>query len=343
MINENRCIYRDVNQHNGMQCKNYPVYLNLFCKFHHNIHNPVYFYTRDIIPNSDNCITIKHIILVYNCMYNDNVLLRKSHITALLGNRNRVCRIALLIGMKIKAKYRKGLIIHYIVEKLEWFSNLCSLESTKYNVIKIQRLWRKYMKDLSGINLGKTVNELDIFTFDTIEQLDYPFYLMDDNHVYCFDVLSLSYNIRINGNINPYTNNNIDSNTVDRMYHYMYIKDLYVDDDEYKWQTALNAYTELSIKLDKIGIYTDVNWFMELDYDTMLNILDTYHSYGCTGYYMFSVNFEDVYPYYVYDFCKMCLEMLADETDSYYYGMMLYKAIAENSDVFSINAPEWLI
>lgn len=343
MITAKYCIYRDINQNNGICCKCPCTLSSDFCIKHIHIKNPIYNYIMKQNPQSIHSgVFLIDIIKVYFYMYISNVEDRERLITAFIKNKTKLYNIGIQLGMKIIGRYSKRKVLACIIDKLEWHCFICKLSRTNRIIGKLQRAWKKYMSKITGSVLGEPLNEFEIFTFDNVLDIEHPFYILDDRHVYCFDCMNLYYHIKTNGSLNPYTKNTISETTINRMYHYMFIKDLCFDDEYYRWQSTINAYTDVSIKLDSLGYYTDIRWYTELDYDTLINILNTYHTYVSDSTYMCCENFEDIYPEYVYKFCNMVLEMLDDE-DASTYGFILYKALVENSDIFGSNSPDWIL
>lgn len=337
-----RCIYRDIKT-NGKRCLNYSCLSSDYCVQHIHIKNPIFLYMNECNLSDNKPLQFRDIITLFIYMYNNNIDNRFNILSTIFRNRTKLY-LCLGFGYKITdvKQFTRKTILQLINNKLEYYALIFNLKATNRKIRLVQKLWREYMSKISGSNLGYPINTIELFTFDDIDEIEYPFYLIDENKVYIFESLNLLYHIKTNKLcINPYTNNKINDDVIDRLYHYIYIKEIYLDDEEYKWLTTINAYTDISLKLDKLGYYNDIRWFMTLDYYTILNVLNSFHSYVIGSSYMCCIDFSDEYPDYIYKFCEMILEMLEDN-DASTYGFILFKSLSDNSKVFSRNCPNWL-
>jgi len=337
-----RCIYRDIKT-NGKRCLNCSCLSSDYCVQHIHIKNPIFSYMNECNLSDNKPLQFKDIITLFIYMYNNNINNRFTILSTFFRNRTKLY-LCLGFGYKITVvkQFSRKIILQLINNKLEYYAFVFNLKATNRKIKLVQKLWREYMSKISGSNLGYPINTIELFTFDDINEIEYPFYLIDENKVYIFESLNLLYYIKTNKLcINPYTNNKINDDVIDRLYHYIYIKEIYLDDEEYKWLTTINAYTDISLKLDKLGYYNDIRWFMTLDYYTILNVLNSFHSYVIGSSYMCCIDFSNEYPDYIYKFCEMILEMLEDN-DASTYGFILFKSLSDNSKVFSRNCPNWL-
>ena len=337
-----RCIYRDIKT-NGKRCLNYSCLSSDYCVQHIHIKNPIFLYMNECNLTDNKPLQFRDIITLFIYMYNNNIDNRFNILSTIFRNRTKLY-LCLGFGYKITdvKQFTRKTILQLINNKLEYYAFVFNLKATNRKIRLVQKLWREYMSKISGSNLGYPINTIELFTFDDIDEIEYPFYLIDETKVYIFESLNLLYHIKTNKLcINPYTNNKIKDDVIDRLYHYIYIKEIYLDDEEYKWLTTINAYTDISLKLDKLGYYNDIRWFMTLDYYTILNVLNSFHSYVIGSSYMCCIDFSDEYPDYIYKFCEMILEMLEDN-DASTYGFILFKSLSDNSKVFSRNCPNWL-
>ena len=337
-----RCIYRDIKT-NGKRCLNYSCLSSDYCVQHIHIKNPIFLYMNECNLSDNKPLQFRDIITLFIYMYNNNIDNRFNILSTIFRNRTKLY-LCLGFGYKITdvKQFTRKTILQLINNKLEYYALIFNLKATNRKIRLVQKLWREYMSKISGSNLGYPINTIELFTFDDIDEIEYPFYLIDETKVYIFESLNLLYHIKTNKLcINPYTNNKINDDVIDRLYHYIYIKEIYLDDEEYKWLTTINAYTDISLKLDKLGYYNDIRWFMTLDYYTILNVLNSFHSYVIGSSYMCCIDFSDEYPDYIYKFCEMILEMLEDN-DASTYGFILFKSLSDNSKVFNRNCPNWL-
>lgn len=336
-----QCICRDIKT-NGKRCINKCCLNTNYCIHHIHIKNPLFEYLMECNINDNRPMQFKDIISLYVYMYNKNIENRFNVLSNIFRNRTKLY-LCLGLGYKITIvkKCSRKVILQLVYDRLEAYAMVYNLRATSRKITLVQRLWKSYMANISGSCLGLPINNLELFTFDDINDIQYPFYFKDDGKVYVFETLNLLYHLKTNNQVNPYTNNLICEETVNRLYHYMYIKDLYLDDEEYKWLTTINAYTDISLRLDRLGYYTDIRWFISLDYYTIVNVLNSFHSYVIGSSYMCCPDFVDDYPDYVFKFCEMILEMLEDN-DASTYGFILFKSLTDNSKVFHNNCPNWL-
>lgn len=340
-MNTYRCIHRNINE--GSCCKNYTKSnYHQYCKEHSSIKNPIFKYISMFV-DFDKKIGLFHILQIYVFMFLNNILDRTKLITFIFGNKQLTFRYAISYGLKICSKSTKKKVIQEIIHKLEWHSLIYTLSNFRRKITLIQKLWRKYMDQISGTCYGSSINTEDIFSFDNIQNIEYPFTIQQNNVNFTFDVINLAYHFNINGFNNPYNKEPVSEQDINRMYHYLNIKDIFIDDDTSRWYSITQAYTDLSLKLDSLGYYTDVRWFLDLRYNTIINVLNSFHSYGCTRIYMNDELFPNIYPDYIYKFCRMAIEMLNDHDDASTYGFLLFKALSENSNVFFNNCPDWII
>lgn len=339
--NNSRCVHRNINE--GTCCKNSTVgNYTCFCEEHYTIKNPIFDYISMFVE-VDKKIGLCDIIKIYLLLFLNEITDRAKLISYIFGNKHLTFRYATAYGMSISYKSTKKAVLNTILKKLEWHCMIYTLSNFRRKIVLLQRRWREYMNKISGACYGQSINTEDIFSFEKIEDIEYPFSIKQNNTVFTFDVINLSYHFNINGYINPYTKNTIENADVNRMYHYLNIKDIFIDEDEHQWYSTTQAYTDLSLKLDSLGYYTDVRWFTALRYNTIVNVLNSFHNYGCTQQYMNDDRFTNTYPDYVYRFCRMTIDMLNDEHDASTYGFIFFKSLADNSSVFYNNSPEWVI
>jgi hypothetical protein len=339
-----RCIYRDIKS-NGKRCSNESCLSSNYCIQHIHIKNPIFIYLLACQLDDNKPLQFRDIITLYIYMYNNNIDIdnRCNILSTIFRNRTKLY-LCLGFGYKISTvkQFSRKTILQLIYNKLEYYAFIFNLKATTRKITVVQKLWKNYMSKISGSNLGDPINPVELFTFDDINEIEYPFYIIDEHKVYVFESLNLLYHIKTNKLcINPYTNNKINDSVIDRLYHYIYIKEIYLDDEEYKWLTTINAYTDISLRLDKLGYYTDIRWFISLDYYTIVSVLNSFHSYVIGSSYMCCVDFTYDYPDYIYKFCEMILEMLEDN-DASTYGFILFKSLSDNSKIFNNNSPNWL-
>ena len=139
------------------------------------------------------------------------------------------------------------------------------------NIIKIQSVLRYY--DIKRRN--KSTNKISCITLDNIYTIPSIYiYLYKDNEInkyYCFDIRNLNKIVNLKNIINPYTNKDIKENEVNNIKNKLeYLKKrLYSIDlvkDKLTEKQKMRSYIlDTFHKIDLLGNYTDINWFMDLD------------------------------------------------------------------------------
>jgi hypothetical protein len=169
----------------------------------------------------------------------------------------------------------------------------------------IQRRFRGYLVCLwlklkRGEN-GAPVNETDFYTMEPIEEMDFVHYVnyteAKSNTSYVFNVQSLMSLVAKTGNLlNPYTREDMTESLLRRMMKINKLTNILFPEQEpvpvqelvhrpalpIDHNTNYNGLiTELFIKIDELGNYTNVLWFLHLS-NTQLRVLvlRLYHLWG---------------------------------------------------------------
>ena len=148
---------------------------------------------------------------------------------------------------------------------------------------KIQRLWKQRILQELKRSQGPAIfkrslcnNTEDFLTTETMQEIDYDFFISvkDQDFIYGFNIISL-YNLlkKTKANtspLNPYTRNPFSKEFLDIIYRRMKINYLLKKTDhpiyhEIQLPSYDNKITGLFQKIDSLGNYTQVEWFVNLD------------------------------------------------------------------------------
>lgn len=144
--------------------------------------------------------------------------------------------------------------------------------------LKIQTLWKSHLirrfNKTQGLAIfnRKLCNNLDDFlTTETMSEIDYYFFISikDQDFVYGFNIISVYNLLKKNNPFNPYTRNPFPSEFVDLVYKRMKLNHLLKKVDhpiyhEIQLPSYDNRLTGLFQKMDTLGNYTQLEWFLKL-------------------------------------------------------------------------------
>jgi hypothetical protein len=149
-----------------------------------------------------------------------------------------------------------------------------------YSINKIKRCWKNYFIRLFNKSVGPSFrnknlsnNDEDFYTVEKLNDIDYYYYFSYkdvDGFVYTFNIISIITLIDKNCLDNPYNRKKFDNNFINSIknrYNYNKILNKLSKFDEYK-STSTSFETKIHnifIKIDELGNYSDVNWFLELN------------------------------------------------------------------------------
>jgi len=211
-------------------------------------------------------------------------------------------------------------------------------------------------KILTGSDTSYPLNTLylnneDVFTMENI--CDIPrrrlFTIKDTKGIYGFDVVELEYFVRkcrTEGTVpyNPYTREAFSDKVIWRMNMKIQYGHLAKKTDECRWTTDMNAYTDLSIEIERRGFYNNPEWFKKMPRHDLLKCIKLFRDFSCPieesrGYFN-NVNTEDTF---VYDFCKEGIRLFRECNDDLYILCCNFmKSLAICSNDFYSNIPDWL-
>ena len=221
----------------------------------------------------------------------------------------------------------------------------------QHKCIIIQKAIKKFLyKSLKKYNNCKCENIEDPFTYDNIDEIseNLKFGFKDKNgYIYIFNAIEFEYFIRINGNWNPYTKEILPEYVKNRLELFIRYNGLIKkSDNEFKWNSSLQAYTEVSQIMEKNGFYNNILWFNKLTYEKCKNIIKTYRKLSKNNNYnniYFCRGFEFSKKTYIYDFCREIIRLFKEGDEHYILCCIFMKSISLYINEFYMNLPEWLL
>jgi hypothetical protein len=346
----NNCIFR-YNENNGISC-NTPTVNMYYCTLHCYTKHKIYNYIKDLSFPYNKEIRGYEVLLIYIYLYNKifDLSERIKIMKPLFGKTKRLFSLSNELCIFTCKSSKKKKILIELINKLEWYCLIKDLKWLNRRITKIQLLWKKYMKYLSGFNLDilKCINTEDIFNLDIINSLEYPFYILDNQNIYCFETKNI-YNFILNSGLwNPYTRNLFLEIDFIRLKKFIYIKNIPLL-DKIIWLTPLQAYTDVILKFAENGFLINIDWLTVLQFKDILRIINLYHIFSESMPLVFLSDEHflenNIYPHYIFTFCTMLMELLNNTDDDFYftYICLLYKSFIYISKPFRENAPLWLL
>jgi hypothetical protein len=174
------------------------------------------------------------------------------------------------------------------------------------------------------------------------------FTIKDIKGTYAFNIVELEYFVRkcLNDNIvpyNPYTREALQDKIIWRLNMKMKYHNIAKRRDECLWTTEMNAFTDLSIEIERRGFYNNPEWFKKMSRNDFLKCIKLFRDFSRdveeSKKYFLNIN-DDTFTY---DFCKESIKMFNECKDDLYILCCNYmKSIALCSNDFYSNLPEWL-
>jgi hypothetical protein len=236
--------------------------------------------------------------------------------------------------------------IYLLNYKTHTFNNKCNLN----NLIEFQNIAKyKMLCAREGVN-SNFLNDDDLFTTASITGI-HPnrlFTIKDAKGTYGFDIVELEYFVRkcLADNVapyNPYTRETLDDKIIWRLNMKLKYHNIAKKKDECIWTTDMNAYTDLSIEIEKRGFYNNPEWFKNMSRTDFLKCIKLFRD--------FSSNVEESKKYlinisedrFTYDFCEESIKLFNECNDDLYILCCNYmKSLALCSNEFYNNIPDWL-
>jgi hypothetical protein len=346
----NFCIFRNVND-----CKNcfFKTKYNKYCSIHINNKNIIY----EIINKAIGIRQIKNshdIYEIFRYIYDTPDIYVKELIF------KKILKTLFIKQWTLRSKY------YYLTNYCNYDTLIDIIFKLNLNTYKIEKkinnnqlLRIKRFLNFTAIKKHtynpslKYINESDPFTFDILEEipLTEKFIFSEDNNYYCFRALEFKYFIRNNGNWNPYTKKQINftvMSNLDKFIDYFKLQKEYNN----QWKTLLQAFTDVSIAIEKIGFYTNTQWFITLTHKQIRNIIRLFHVISSRNnhnqiYNFFTdlmiINNEDTNNNQMYYyFAKEIIRLFENGNANFLLCCNFMKAIGVYSNDFYNSLPDWL-
>ena len=258
--------------------------------------------------------------------------------------------------------------IYLLNKHTHLFSNKCNTN----RLIEFQNIikYRLLCNANGGADAAPATNYLnddDVFSLQSINSI-HPrklFTIKDIKGVYAFDIVELEYFVRkcLKDNVepyNPYTREAFGNKIIWRLNKQIQYNNIRKKSDDCRWTTDMNAYTDLSIEIERRGFYNNPEWFKKMSRRDFLKCIKLFRD--------FSSNVEESKRYFIsirdgeaaslassvssassaslaftYDFCKESIRMFNECNDDLYILCCNFmKSLALCSNDFYNNIPEWL-
>jgi len=346
-MTSNTCIYRYIKTGRCCCFKS----KNKYCNIHINNRNCIYEIIDEAI-NNKNKLKIDDIYNIFKYIYtNDKIyvkeLIFKTFLKTIYDTSiNTLIRIYYFL-FDYNNITKKELIYDKIFE-LNKNTYDISLKLSKNQLLKITNLFKYniikkhiYNDDLEN----KINNKEDPFTFDNIKDINIKerFIYFDGNNYYCFKALELLYFIEKKENSwNPYTKKEFENNILRNLKIFIKYNNLIIKTVNNNWTSVIQAYTDVSQSLEKIGFYNNTEWFLKLTTVQIKNIIRLYK--------IMSDN-EDIYfnesnikeDNIFFDFAKEIIKLFEDGNSHFILCCNFMKSLGMYSNDFYNNLPEWMV
>jgi hypothetical protein len=240
------------------------------------------------------------------------------------------------------------------------FNNKCNIDNliNFQNIVKYKLLCNSNSVKLSDI-YNNLLNDEDVFTSVNISEI-HPrklFTIKDIKGVYAFDIVELEYFVRncLKDNIepyNPYTREKLNDKIIWRMNMKIKYYNIQKKTDECRWTTEMNAYTDLSIEIERRGFYNNPEWFKKMSRADLFKCIKLFRDFSLnieeSKKYFLNINNDnidtlDTLDTFTYDFCKESIKLFNECNDELYILCCNYmKSLALCSNDFYNNIPDWL-
>jgi len=186
---------------------------------------------------------------------------------------------------KLKLTGKKEILIGRIFSYL-----YLSISSLKIQKLCRNYLSKKYMKSHGPAYLNRKlcVNAIDFLTMDDLKDVmptQFFSYKDKDNFIYGFDIVSFHNLIKKSGNniiLNPFTKSQISSRVIHKFRQMIFLSNLLnipinlkIDDPDLSLVIKSSSSEALALfqYIDQLGNYTNVEWFMNLSKDRLLDFI----------------------------------------------------------------------
>jgi len=215
------------------------------------------------------------------------------------------------------------------------------LKKDNYRKLKIIKRIIQYFTIKSHIYKSDInyINTNDPFTFDLIEDIPIKerFIFNENENYYCFKVNEFKYFISTNGNWNPYTKKTLSYRTTRNVFIYIDYYNLENKIDS-KWSSINQAYTDVSQSLEKIGFYTNMEWFLKLTSKQIKGVIKLFRLISNNLDYFININDTTIF----YDFAEEIIKLFENGNSNFLLCFNFMKSLGMYSTDFYNSLPSWL-
>jgi len=346
----NLCIFRNINN-----CKSccFRTKGN-YCNLHINNENIIYEIINDAIGIKQITSTVD-IYDIFTYIYNNPDIYIKEFIFKKIL-KSLYIKQSILRNLYQRITYHK-----YIFNYDVFISKVFELNYNTYNINKklekleykplsiIKRFFKSIIIKPHIYNPELTyINDNDPFTMELINEIPIKerFIFHDNNNSYCFKANEFRYFIRTNGNWNPYTKNMIDMKIIRKLDYYIDYFGLNQITDR-RWKTVEQAFTDVAIAVEKVGFYTNTQWYLKLTSKNIKNIIRLFkiisnhlNVTSTNDYFidLIDINDDNIF----YNFAKETIRLFENGDSNFLLCCNYMKAISVYSNDFYNSLPEWL-
>ena len=342
-MTSNKCIYRYIST--GRSCCFRTK--DKYCNLHSNNRNNIYEIINEATDNKYKLQT-DDIYKIYKYIYDNEKIFVKELIfktfLKIIYNKHINTLIRLYPYLIIKNNKE---IIYDKIYQLNKNTYDISKKLNENKIIKIQELFRYqiikhhiYNKNIEN----KINNNEDPFTFDNIVDINIKerFIYNDGINYYCFKALELLYFIETKeNNWNPYTKKEFEPNIKYKLKLFIKYNKLISKNDNNNWTSVIQAYTDVSQSLEKIGFYNNTEWFLKLTTKQIKNIIRLYKIISVNDDMYFKE--ENIHENNIFfDFAREIIKLFEDGNSHFILCCNFIKALSIYSNDFYNNLPEWM-
>lgn len=349
------CIYR--RKDTFVLCNRCSKKNSLFCRYH-NYSTGKHVYEIFYELFKDKCIINQcDIYNIYTYIYDNTVIV--GYIEDVEGElfKKILQHIPFNILIKASARYIKN----RTYSKDEIYDILYKLNKNTYdinaNAKSTYDIIKKYQENIKYNLIVREdinedfINDEDLFTCEKIADISKKrlFILKDKHGSYAFDVVELEYFVKNCNNekvepYNPYTREKLSVNVLWKLKTFMKKNNITPRIQEYKWETNLHAFTDLSIIIERNGFYNNPEWFNKMRTVDILKTIKYFKDFSsnipeCDEFFC-DINANTL----IFDFCREAIKMFNEcKDDLYVLCCNFMKALGLCSNDFYENMPSWLL
>lgn len=342
----NHCIFRNPNDSKCcfFKCKDKN---KNYCNLHINNDNIIY----EIINNSigiKQIKTVNDIYIIFKYIYDTPDIYIKEMIFKKILKTLFIKQWILRNKFYYLNQQNYDLLIQEIF-KINLNTYLIEKNKEKSFVTNIQK-FMKYICIRNHIYKSNVnyINETDPFTFDKLNEIPLKerFIFNEDNNYYCFKANEFKYFIRTNGDWNPYTKKKFNTKLLINLNYFIDYFNLNKNPNN-QWETIEQAFTDVSIIIEKAGFYTNMQWFIKLTQKQIKNIIRLFHIININHLDYFNDLIHIIYEeidtneiYYL--FAREVIKLFENSDSNFFLCCNFMKCLGVYSNDFYNSLPDWL-